>query len=200
MSGNIENAIALTLSIGTGMSQRVSPFKSSGFSGKWGAFFRFTTHIASDSEQTHQNMYAYHNTPSKRGRYHRFNVDHGLEDVGLGEWEKVGTRYITIKKIEDATSIYLQKPEVRERLRDFAGKLVDNLRARSQDRARWNVVALGLHYYCTEDACEARHYCHTSPEGLREHLKTTHQYGDDTEEQQRALDELIENGKILPSE
>jgi hypothetical protein len=204
MSGNIENPIALTISIGTGMSQRVSPFGSNRFLGKWGAFFRFTTHIASDSEQTHQNMFGIHDVPSRRERYHRFNVDQGLESVRLGEWEtrqqSLETEYITINKIETATNTYLQKTEVQERLRHFAEILVDNRRARSEDRTKWDIVATGLQYYCKAEACNARNFCHTSQEELRRHLITTHNYADETEEQGRFLDDLIERGKILPSE
>jgi hypothetical protein len=200
MSGNVENPIALTISIGTGMSRHPSPFDGNGFLGKWGAFFRFTTHIASDSEQTHLNMQGWHNTPSRRGRYHRFNVDSGLEDIKLGEWETAGTECITIEKIESATTAYLQKPEVQSRLRYFAEILVDNRRARSCDQSKWNIVATGLQYHCTEDACDARNICHTSQEELRDHLKAAHRYSDNTEQESRQLDIIVQRGKILPSE
>lgn len=204
MSGDIETPIALTISVGTGMSQPVSPFGDRGFLGKWRAYLKFAAHIASDSQYTHRMMIAHHRVPSRQGRYHRFNVDEGLEDVKLGEWKTrqlyPGTEYITLDRIERATYTYLRKPTVQQSLRRFAEILVDNRRARSRD-PRWNTIATGEQYHCTENACIARNICHTSMDDLRRHLKSpSHNYPDETEEERRHLDELIQRGKILPSE
>jgi len=54
------------------------------------------------------------------GLYYRFNVEHGLENVSLNEWEK-------ISEVKAHTKAYLQEPLVERKL----NQLVDVLRTRS---------------------------------------------------------------------
>lgn len=200
MSGDNQNAIALTISIGTGLRRPVTPFSNDPFIGKWRAMFRFAAHIASDSEETHRVMVRQHKSASRSGQYHRFNVDQGLEDIKLGEWKTRstphGTQYITLEQMESATDAYLGKPDVQDRLRHFAAILVNNRRARSRDQ-RWSNVAAGQQYHCTVEGCIYQHTCHGTDEELRRHLISHHGF---SVENNRALEQVIQKGKILASE
>ena len=203
MSGDNENAIALTISVGTGLRRPVTPFSNDAFIGKWSAMFRFAAHIASDSEETHRTMVRQHKSASRKNRYHRFNVDQGLEDIKLGEWKTKSTAhgivYVTLNQMETATATYLAKPEVQGHLRHFAAVLVDNRRARSR-YPRWSNVAAGQQYHCTVDKCIHWNTCHSADEDLRRHLKSYHNFPDESEGDREILEQTIRRGKILVSE
>lgn len=202
MNGDNPKATALTLSIGTGLPRHVR-FRNDRYIGKWIAYFKFMAHIAADSEEAHLAMLRQHRDLSRSENYYRFNVDTGLEDIKMGEWKTRNTRqgkvYITLENIEAATITYLQKPEVQERLRHFAGILVDNRRQRCRD-ARWANVAIGQQYHCTVDRCGDWNTCHETDNNLRQHLNSAHGLTDNTPEQRQILDQLVEKGKILVSE
>jgi Patatin-like phospholipase len=202
MNGDNPKATALTLSIGTGLPRRVR-FRNDRYIGKWIAYFKFMAHIAADSEEAHLAMLHHHRDLSRSENYYRFNVDAGLEDIKMGEWKtrntQAGKVYLTLDNIAAATTTYLQKPEVQERLRHFAEILVNNRRQRCQD-SRWNNAAMGQKYHCTVKRCGERNTCHETHENLRHHLKEAHGLADTTAEDRINLERLIERGKILVSE
>ncbi|KAK4172307.1 hypothetical protein QBC36DRAFT_153907, partial [Triangularia setosa] len=44
--------------------------------------------LATETENTAEQFHRDHSNLNNEGRYYRFNVDHGLEDVGLEESKK----------------------------------------------------------------------------------------------------------------
>jgi hypothetical protein len=203
MSGNNEHAIALTVSIGTGCPRDELNINGHQFISKLGAYLKWTTHVTTNSEFTHRTMVSLHNTPAKRGKYHRLNVENGLEDIKLGEWKtarrETGVERVTLRRIRAATRTYLDNPEVQNQLRDIAEVLVHNRRTRSRT-PRWTNVATGYQYHCTIEDCLDRATCHVSMVGLRQHIITVHRLGNATSEEIEALSLLVERGKVLPSE
>jgi hypothetical protein len=202
MHGNNPKAIALTLSIGTGLPRHVR-FRNDRYVGKYIAYFKFMAHIAADSEEAHAEMSRQQEILNRSNEYHRFNVDTGLEDIKMGEWKTRSTPQgkvcMTLDNIEDATNAYLRKVEVQERLRQYAEILVNNRRQRSGD-PRWDNVAMGQQYHCILERCPKRNNCHETRENLRKHLREAHRLADATLEERQHLDQLIERGKVLVSE
>jgi Patatin-like phospholipase len=75
--------------------------------------------LSTNSESTHRRVYgeAHSQDESAKFPYFRFNVDEGMEDIGLEEW----------KKVVDMTSMtrsYLDEPEVKADLKNCAKGLV----------------------------------------------------------------------------
>jgi hypothetical protein len=85
--------------------------------------------IATDCEKTHENVLRLVNTsiqfcnlPSNVP-YARFNVDQGMQDVGLEEWKMMS-------KVVTHTQNYLSKEEVKEKKR----QCIENILAVSKER------------------------------------------------------------------
>ena len=81
--------------------------------------------IATDCEKTHENVLKLVNTSIqfRNSSYTRFNVDQGMQDVGLEEWDMM-SRVVT------HTHNYLSKGEVQEKKR----KCVENIMAVSEEQ------------------------------------------------------------------
>lgn len=205
MHGNNPEAVALLISIGTGILRNGTPFpRTNNIISKYKATINYAVHAASDSEDVHQKM-AQHMASNQRP-YQRFNVDGGLDHVKLGDWKTVSQRgsaapvNVTLKTIEDATRAYCRQREVRRRLEQTAQMLVKNRQLRSQT-AEWDFAATGSRYHCRVDFCLQSYVMHTSEEGLREHLVTAHaeagfRWPPRTEREKELLEAMIKQGKI----
>lgn len=69
------------------------------------------TKIVTDCERVAEDMdRRFHNSP---GVYFRFNVDQGMEDVKLGDWEKLDV-------VNDVTDMYLRSATVSKTMADAA--------------------------------------------------------------------------------
>ena len=94
------------ISIGTG-NPGPNPFQNS--------MYKFLTEtlvrIATDTETTAENFMARWAKHSQGGRYFRFNVEQGLQGIGLEEYERKGD-------IEEATLSYLRDQKQKIALRD----------------------------------------------------------------------------------
>ncbi|KAK3170210.1 hypothetical protein OEA41_009596 [Lepraria neglecta] len=77
--------------------------------------------LVKDTEQTNQDFRAENNEMVRKGRLYRFNVTHGLTDVGLEE-------YRAVNKIAAVTDNYLDDPDIAEMVQ----ACVDKLRSRGQ--------------------------------------------------------------------
>ncbi|KUM60368.1 hypothetical protein ACN42_g6761 [Penicillium freii] len=85
--------------------------------------------LATQTEHTEKRFIAKWRQHYDNKRYFRFNVDQGLQDVGLAEYQQQGL-------IESATEGYLDHQAVAFRVRDC----VENLKSKQrQGRARWQV-------------------------------------------------------------
>jgi patatin-like phospholipase/acyl hydrolase len=121
------NAVGVLVSIGTGKTKQARLVGPAGVS-RYLGYVRLTRQMATNAEDIHQRM---SNTTGTNGtRYHRFNVQTGLEDVKLDEWqtsrdEEGGITHVTLQKIETETRAYLQSPGVMDEIRECAGQLVE---------------------------------------------------------------------------
>jgi Patatin-like phospholipase len=75
--------------------------------------------LSTNSESTHRRVWgeAHSQDESAQFPYFRFNVDEGMEDIGLEEWKKV-------IDMTGMTRSYLDEPEVKEDLKSCARGLV----------------------------------------------------------------------------
>ncbi|KAH0557143.1 hypothetical protein GP486_005066 [Trichoglossum hirsutum] len=75
--------------------------------------------ISTETEETEKRFFKYHERLGIGGRYFRYNVQHGLGDVGLDEHKKVA-------QIEAATERYLQIPQTKGAIDAFAAVRAPN--------------------------------------------------------------------------
>lgn len=79
-------------------------------------FFKTLTRIATDKEQTATAFVSRWRQQYDEGRFFRFNVEQGLQGVGLAEYEKLGV-------IETATEQYMSEMTQESRVRKCVGNL-----------------------------------------------------------------------------
>ena len=201
MNNNDPNSLGILLSLGTG------EYKTTRFAkGKLAQIyqlFKAAKKLASGSHLTHEHMAQ--NAEVKQFPYYRFNVRHGLGKIKIDEWKKArGGRLSTLEYMTAMTREYLDKGfvdehnkiSVQQHLDRVAEILVGNRRSRAKT-PRWEMV-LGVRYRCTIDKCHSGQARYTSEE-LRNHLISHHGYHtleERSEQQEREIRELIENGQI----
>ena len=95
---------AVLVSIGTGSAP------GGAFKGNINKIIEAMKQIVTQTERTANDFFLAHEAMTKEGRLYRFNVFHGLADVGLEEWQEKA-------KIADATKVYLERGETREKVR-----------------------------------------------------------------------------------
>ncbi|KAI1668000.1 Tetratricopeptide repeat [Pyrenophora tritici-repentis] len=106
----LEGKVKCLVSIGTGVPS-LKPFKDDVFNiGKTLAV------IATETEQTAEQFRRERGLLDSTGRYYRFNVDRGLEDIGLEVAKKV-------KEMAAATRQYISSHEVRTQMQACAGSI-----------------------------------------------------------------------------
>jgi predicted acylesterase/phospholipase RssA len=103
-----ERPFACVVSIGTGqvpspgvgtnppLSQRLVPTK----------VIRAVVEMATDCEETHENMMKLFTKNKKNNVYFRFNVPQGLQDIKLGEWKR-------LPEVRASTSNYIKSGEAK---------------------------------------------------------------------------------------
>ncbi|MCJ1249798.1 Ankyrin-2 [Trapelia coarctata] len=74
------------------------------------------THIALETESTADDFFADHGFMTDQGLLYRFNVFHGLADIGLDEYKEN-------RRIADATHAYMSKEETRQQRKRCLAKL-----------------------------------------------------------------------------
>lgn len=94
----IESKICTFVSIGTGH-PGLNPFSEH----VWEMIRESIVNIATETERTALRFHEAHRSLFSGGRAFRFNVLHGLRDVGLDEWERGG-------EIRARTRAYLNQP------------------------------------------------------------------------------------------
>lgn len=99
-----ENSIGCLVSIGTGVPS-LYPFKDDILN-----IGKSLVKIATETEQTAERFQRDKSDLDSAGRYYRFNVARGLEDIGIEETSKR-------KEIAAATRRYVQTQEVYKRIR-----------------------------------------------------------------------------------
>jgi predicted acylesterase/phospholipase RssA len=104
-------ADALLVSIGTGSAP------GSAFQGNIKNIVEAMKEIVTQTERTADDFFLGHGEMTRQDLLYRFNVYHGLADVGLEEWQEKA-------KMADATQTYLARGEVRRQTRLCASKFV----------------------------------------------------------------------------
>jgi predicted acylesterase/phospholipase RssA len=103
----LEDRIKCLVSIGTGMPS-LKPFKDDALH-----IQKTLAAIATETEQTAERFRRERTSLDNTGRYHRFNVHHGLENIGLEEAKKV-------KEMVAATRKYITSQEVYKQMQSCA--------------------------------------------------------------------------------
>lgn len=111
LGGDLKPLVKCFLSIGTGnpgkkaLEDNIAKFLS-----------KSLVRIATETEETERKFIARWAKHYDEKRYFRFNVDQGLQEVGLAEYKEQG-------RMEASTDEYLQHQVQRSRLRDCIGNL-----------------------------------------------------------------------------
>lgn len=101
------------ISIGTG-NPGISPIED----GVFRIFTKTLKDIATETEKTAEIFAKSHRGLLSQARYFRFNVDQGLQNVGLEEYRKE-------KEMVSATSLYMESQHMQSRTRDCSQALKD---------------------------------------------------------------------------
>lgn len=205
---NDENAVALTVSIGTGESGPMSRF-GEGVFGKYWAYWHFAKKMASDSHQVHRNVHL-HTNGGRRYPYYRFNVQEGLGNMKMDEWKNKNwaripqSRNKTLAHIRSVTRAYLDQEEIQCKLRETAKILVRNRQIRSQS-SMWAAASSGERWRCQCTPCPSYDNPFDSDNGLRHHLAECHAeqgfspyWENMTAEQIQKLNDMVERGRLPP--
>lgn len=108
----LEPRVKCLVSIGTGMPS-LKPFKDDVFH-----IGKTLLAIATETEVTAEQFRRERPLLDSTGRYYRFNVVQGLEDIGLEETKKV-------KEMAAATRRYINSQEVHKQIQTCAGSVAD---------------------------------------------------------------------------
>jgi hypothetical protein len=109
----LDNKLACMVSIGTGIS------KNSAYSQSPRKMLTSLIEIATETEETAERFDRSKRHLSRQRRYFRFNVPHGLDDVGLSDWERKD-------QISAATDRYLEYQRVDDDIKWCATRLADD--------------------------------------------------------------------------
>ncbi|KAJ5369811.1 uncharacterized protein N7496_005903 [Penicillium cataractarum] len=111
-SDNLSKLVKCSVSIGTGH-EKTTPI----FDGPYKFMTKTLAAIATQTEKTAEQFHRQQSEMFKANRCFRFNVDHGLQEVGLEEYKKFAT-------IMSATSVYLESEAVHTKLIQCAVNLM----------------------------------------------------------------------------
>ncbi|OCL05346.1 FabD/lysophospholipase-like protein [Glonium stellatum] len=173
----------LLLSIGTGTPEdltagqpefsqrRVSYIKD------WFNVIELLKTLATQSERTHQDLESELDKLDSKSKvqYFRFNVEGGVRDVVLDQWEPRKGGKATKDKMLNLTKQYLSQQDVNERMLECARELVQ-VRRRRAETDRWEQFAREFVYYCTEDSCKKISRTFETREALRQHSYDAHSF------------------------
>ncbi|KAK9384161.1 hypothetical protein V1515DRAFT_589424, partial [Lipomyces mesembrius] len=125
-SGELKPLVKCFLSIGTG-NPGINPFEDNIFK-----FLRNTVvGIATETEETEKRFIAKWRNHYDENRYFRFNVDQGLQNIGLDEYKQQGA-------MESATERYLVNQAQKNRVRDC----IENLKSKQTIKLKNKLIAL----------------------------------------------------------
>jgi predicted acylesterase/phospholipase RssA len=103
---------AMLISIGTG-SAPGGPFR-----GNIKSIVEALKSIVTQTERTAEDFYRGHGVMVAENRLFRFNVFHGLADVGLEEWREK-------ERVANSTQTYLEKGEIIQKVKLCVGKVCE---------------------------------------------------------------------------
>lgn len=133
--------------------------------------------LATQSERTHQDLESELDKLDSESKvqYFRFNVEGGMREVVLDQWEPRKGGKETKDKMLSLAKQYLSQQDVNERMLECARELVQ-VRRRRAATDRWEQFAREFVYYCTEDSCKKISRTFETREDLRQHSYDAHSF------------------------
>ncbi len=127
--------------------------------------------------------------------YHRFDVEQGLQEVQINEWKPKPSGSVTLKRIQEATSSYLDNKKVSYRIRECAKRLV-NKRAQRAQTMRWELFATGTRYKCPLNDCPiSKTHRFNTRNDLMDHLRMQHDQAPPDADHYRLIQNLLDRGR-----
>ena len=127
--------------------------------------------------------------------YYRFDVKEGLQEVHMNEWKPKPSGSITLKRIQEATSRYLENGKVSYRIRECAKRLVEK-RAQRAQTMRWERFATGTRYKCPLDDCPiSKTHRFNTRNDLMDHLRMQHDQAPPDADHYQLIQNLLDQGR-----
>lgn len=127
--------------------------------------------------------------------YYRFDVKEGLQEVHMNEWKPKPSGSITLKRIQEATSKYLEHKKVSYRIQECAKRLVEK-RAQRAQTMRWERFATGTRYKCPLDYCPmSKTHRFNTRNDLMDHLRMQHDQAPPDADHYRLVQSLLDRGR-----
>ena len=181
-----QDAIDLLLSIGGGNAKANNPKAKFGND----TLLRDLTNI---SDVVHNKVE--YESEQQLFHYYRFDVKEGLQEVRMNEWKPKPSGSITLKRIQEATSRYLEDRKVSYLIRECAEKLVQK-RAQRAQTMRWERFATGTRYKCPLDDCPiSKAHRFNTRNDLMDHLRMQHDQAPPDADHYRLVQSLLDRGR-----
>lgn len=178
------------ISIGTGLSDvHLFPEKQGHLRHRWAEFRAVTKGLPTRTKGAHDAMmHAAYSDNQKKFHYSRFDGGNKLGAISMDEWipsDRSATAIFmnkhrhsgrdTMKKIEDAITLFLAREEVQNELDQCAKLLVQRRRRQTRNESKWDRFALASSYICPYKRCKERR--HGSLEAFKVHVRRNHPKG-----------------------
>jgi hypothetical protein len=175
------------ISIGTGISDiLLFPQKQGHLRHKWAEFRAATKGLPTRTKGAHDAMlHAAYPDSQKKFHYSRFDGGSVLGAIPMDEWvpnDRNGIAFFTgkhrhsgrdtLKKMEDAITLYLAEKEVQDELDECARVLVQRRRRQTRDESKWDRFASASWYICPYKKCIERR--HDTLENYKGHVRRFH--------------------------
>lgn len=181
-----EDAVDLLLSIGGGNAKANNP------KGKFGDY-SLLQDLTDISDVVHSKVE--YESEQQLFDYYRFDVKEGLQEVRMNEWKPKPSGSITLKRIQDATSKYLNNHNVSYLIRGCAKRLVEK-RAQRAQTMRWERFATGTRYKCPLDDCPISNtHRFNTRNDLMDHLRMQHDQAPPDADHYRLIQNLLDRGR-----
>lgn len=127
--------------------------------------------------------------------YYRFDVNEGLQEVRMNEWKPKPSGSVTLNRIQEATSRYLEHKEVSYLIRECAKRLVEK-RAQRAQTMRWERFATGTRYKCPLDDCPiSKTHRFNTRNDLMDHLRMQHDQAPPDADHYQLIQSLLDRGR-----
>ncbi|CAD6580977.1 MAG: hypothetical protein ASARMPRED_000388 [Alectoria sarmentosa] len=127
--------------------------------------------------------------------YYRFDVKEGLQEVRMNEWKPKPSGSITLKRIQEATSNYLEHKDVSYLIQECAKRLVEK-RAQRAQTMRWERFATGTRYKCPLDDCSiSKTHRFNTRNDLMDHLRMQHDQAPPDADHYQLIQNLLDRGR-----
>ena len=149
--------------------------------------------LANISDVVHKKVE--HESKQQLFHYYRFDVSEGLQEAGMNDWKPKPSGSITLERIQEATSQYLNQTKVSEVIRECAERLVKRRTQRAQTM-RWERFATGIRYKCPLDNCSMpKTHRFNTRNDLMDHLRMQHDQAPPDADHYQLIKNLLDMGR-----